>query len=135
MSNQLDVNEGYFNVYPQISFYSNYGLAMSRALGHKFFSQYGIIPDPTLRNVPVHDGFHYLVVTSDGVSDVLDCQELFNFIHTKKGKRLSRLADAIVKESMSAWKRKYPSPNRASQITDNITVIIVDLLSLCKSKS
>lgn len=108
---------------------------MSRALGHKFLSKYGVVPDPAVNCIPVKDLHRFLVLTSDGVSDVLECQELFDFIHEKRKQpdfHLETLANDLVTESAAAWKRKYPVPKKAAEITDNITVIVVDLLALCK---
>lgn len=135
VSRHLLITDGYFSVNPNYSYYCWYGLAMSRALGHKFFSRFGIVPDPAVNFMKPSSNARYLVLTSDGVSDVLDTQEIFDFITTKSKEAnfdLDLLASALLEESTAAWRRKYPQPQRAAEITDNMTVIVVDLLRLTK---
>jgi serine/threonine protein phosphatase PrpC len=122
----MEISQGYFSVRRRLSYYSYYGLAMSRSLGHKFLSQYGIIPDPVVDTVRLDPSLRYLLLTSDGVSDVFDCQELFDFI-LEQELPLEVLPTAILNETTAAWKTKFPRPRKASEITDNMTIIIVDL--------
>lgn len=41
-------------------------LAMTRALGHKFFTDYGVIPKPQIRRINLNNDDEFLVLGSDG---------------------------------------------------------------------
>jgi len=123
----------YFSVKPQLSHsYQYYGLAMTRALGHKFLFQFGIIADPTIYTYNIHNQEkydRYLVLCSDGVSDVASEQELSQLLndYLSKGYCLSEVTQLLVKYSLERWLIKFPNSTIPSEITDNTSLLIVDL--------
>lgn len=122
---------GYIRPPPTSGFGQN-RIAMTRALGHKYFSQYGIIPDPhtVVRSLP--RDYSYLVVCSDGVSDVLNPHIIADIIKGSKWAEtgnLPKLAEAILADAMVAWK-KFSRVSSPKVEADNASVIVIDLARL-----
>lgn len=134
VSDKMVLDGIYFGVKPSLSpHYYHYGLAMTRAIGHHYSSCFGIIPDPTTYAYDIVFSNQYLVLASDGVSDVVTEQELVQFVtdcFKKKGISLGDVAQLIVKYSLEKWLIKYPHPKIPAEITDNTSVIIIDLNKL-----
>jgi len=113
---------------------SHYEIAMTRALGHQYLEKYGLIASPHIKtDYEIDPDDRYLILTSDGVTDVLNYYQILEIIDNEElaVKDLRSLARIIVKESVQAWKTKYPNPDGdLSKIADNTTIIIIDLAKI-----
>jgi len=105
---------------PEESGYSWAQLAVTRALGHRYLVKYGIIPDPFISNYTLHHKDKYLVLSSDGVTDVLSGQEIIEVVGWYDGNtdgNMQTVAKELVRYSLSNWDEE----------ADNTTAIVVKL--------
>jgi len=95
-------------------------LAVSRALGHRYLVKYGIIPDPHISKYTLHQNDKYLVLSSDGVTDVLSGQEIVEVVHwydKHSEGNMQTVAKELVRYSLRNWDEE----------ADNTTAIVVKL--------
>ena len=102
--------------------------------GHKHFCKYGVIPDPHINAYTLHARDRFLVLCSDGVSDVLNPALIVELIlqckHTQTGS-MNKLAQVIIKRAMLHWKDISKAMTAAAKIeADNASVVVVDLKRL-----
>ncbi len=103
----------------------SFGLAVARAFGDTHWKAAGVCaaPDVTLRRVRPDDAF--LLLCSDGVTDVMSGQEAVsvaaNALHDA-GEDVRNVAQAVVDAAKQAWQDKFPQHTR-----DDITVAILML--------
>eukprot|EP00941_MAST-03F_sp_MAST-3F-sp1_P000577 g577.t1 len=88
-------------------------LAVSRSFGDHGLKQF-VSCRPYLKDIPV-EGHDFMVLACDGVFDVMDDQEVVDFVQTYKGNgmREREVAKALVDKALE------------KQSTDNITVCVV----------
>eukprot|EP01125_Pyxidicula_operculata_P008212 TRINITY_DN2771_c0_g1_i7.p1 TRINITY_DN2771_c0_g1~~TRINITY_DN2771_c0_g1_i7.p1 ORF type:complete len:107 (+),score=18.23 TRINITY_DN2771_c0_g1_i7:390-710(+) len=102
---------------------------MTRALGHQYLCEYGVIPTPTLHRHTIDESLdRFLLVCSDGLSDVLKKKKILQLVQSCKYTHtgnMQKLAEFLVKEALKEWDN-YGGPSQA----DNITLIVVDLKAL-----
>lgn len=81
---------------------------MTRALGHKMLSQYGVLAVPSVQRLTLTADHFCLVAASDGVWDVLDEESVVGLVARQAAEGLSagriagRLAKEAIKMSMEA---------------------------------
>jgi len=95
-------------------------LAVTRALGHRYLVKYGIIPDPYISKYTLHQHDKYLVLSSDGVTDVLDGQEIVEVIQwydKHSGGNMQTVAKELVRYALRNWDEE----------ADNTTAIVIKL--------
>jgi len=103
-------------------------LAVTRALGHKYFSKYGVIPDPEFAEFQFQKSDRYLVLSSDGVSDILRPDEIFDNINMwAKSSNLEEVTKKLVKLSLETWETANSAPTSSAEMPDNTTALIIDL--------
>jgi len=96
----------------------NLSLNMSRALGHKILSKYGVASEPTIYTWPLCYG-DKLVIGCDGLWDVLTKEEVAKIVNSINDP--VKASKHLLKEAEDKWavlKRK----------SDNITAICVYIL-------
>jgi len=96
----------------------NLSLNMSRALGHKILSKYGVTSEPTVYTWPLFYG-DKLVIGCDGLWDVLPKDEVAKIINSINDP--VRASKHLLKEAEERWatlKKK----------SDNITIICVYII-------
>jgi len=129
------INSGVYITPPLQSGFSFAQLAVSRALGHRYFSKYGVIPDPEFPDYRINKSDRYLIVTSDGVSDVLSPDVMCSNIKTcAKSMNLNEVAKTLVELSIETWDAVNSDPISKSDMPDNTTALIVDLKKLGSKK-
>eukprot|EP01124_Arcella_intermedia_P026364 TRINITY_DN4938_c0_g1_i1.p1 TRINITY_DN4938_c0_g1~~TRINITY_DN4938_c0_g1_i1.p1 ORF type:complete len:553 (-),score=127.41 TRINITY_DN4938_c0_g1_i1:7-1665(-) len=105
---------------PASSGFSWAQIAVSRSLGHKYFQKYGISPEPAISDYKLHRQDKYLVLCSDGVTDVLTGDEIVEVVawsdHYYEGK-MDKIAAELVQYSLKNWEDE----------ADNTTAIVVKL--------
>jgi len=112
---KVTLEGGYLGPSAKASVYSYHRLAMTRALGHKFLVNYGVLPNPReVRSFEI-GGAGWIVVASDGIWDVLEGDEVLTII--KSGKTTREGAELLVK-SVIELERDNPD-------CDNTTVALV----------
>jgi len=122
--------DGHYVSPPEHSGFSWAQLAVTRSLGHKFFSVYGIIPDPHIMDYELHKDDRYLIVTSDGVTDVLDSQEIVDLIiqqQRQTSENLQKTTTKLVKYSVNMWKKRFLDDQGKGEAADNTSAIVIDL--------
>lgn len=72
---------------------------MSRSLGHKLMSNYGVVPTPTVRKMSLRSSDTCLIVASDGVWDVMDPTEAVRHVmkNIDSGMSAQQAADELVR--------------------------------------
>jgi serine/threonine protein phosphatase PrpC len=80
------------------------GLAMSRSLGDLLGKQVGVISTPVFTKYKFHkESDSFLVMASDGIWDVMDNQEVVNFIETFRTKCIKEIdSPFVVTETITA---------------------------------
>jgi serine/threonine protein phosphatase PrpC len=92
-------------------------LNMTRALGHRILSQYGISPNPEVHQIPIPPNADiYVVVASDGVWDVMHNQDVIEILI----ERIDDLASACEHIMLESERRWVASKSYG----DNITLAI-----------
>jgi serine/threonine protein phosphatase PrpC len=87
-------------------------LAISRALGDHAMKKYGVVPTPHITRHVINEKDKFVVMASDGVWDVIEENEIFEF---SKDLNTDELCDKIVKKAISNGSR------------DNISCIVIKL--------
>ena len=98
---------------------ANYpGLAMSRAIGDEIAKCFGVVADPEVKCLKVEKSDVFLTVSSDGVWEFMENEEVIGMIH-KNGKAKADKSAALVAETaFSTWLE------RENNTTDDITCVI-----------
>jgi len=103
-------------------------LAVTRSLGHRYFSEYGVISIPFISNYQIHKRDRFLVITSDGVTDVLSSKEILKavkeFTAIAPTGDMQFVASKLVKHSLAMWKKRF---GEEGEPADNTTAIVIDL--------
>lgn len=83
--------------------WAGFELAVSRSLGHKLMSNYGVVPTPTVRKMSLRSSDTVLIVASDGVWDVMDPTEAVRHVmaNLDAGMTATQAADELVRDSIS----------------------------------
>ncbi|XP_068668855.1 probable protein phosphatase 2C 73 [Aristolochia californica] len=102
------------------------GLAMARAFGDFCLKDYGVISIPQVSYRKLTDKDEFLVLSTDGVWDVLSNQEVIDIVASSRQK--SKAAKTLVRHAVKAWRSKYPTSK-----VDDCTVICLFLKSLSSS--
>eukprot|EP01125_Pyxidicula_operculata_P004385 TRINITY_DN166_c1_g2_i1.p1 TRINITY_DN166_c1_g2~~TRINITY_DN166_c1_g2_i1.p1 ORF type:complete len:811 (-),score=260.86 TRINITY_DN166_c1_g2_i1:229-2661(-) len=121
--------DGHYVSPPEDSGFGWAQLAVTRSLGHKYFSRYGIIPDPDILFYSPHVDDKYLVVTSDGVTDVFSPHEIFDSVvnFQEETHNIQKTTTKLVKHSVSMWRKRFTDANGRGEAADNTSAILVDL--------
>lgn len=69
-------DRGYLSI--RAGMWAGYELSVTRALGHKHLSEYGVLCEPTVNTMQLQPADACLIVASDGVWDVMDPREAAN---------------------------------------------------------
>jgi serine/threonine protein phosphatase PrpC len=113
------VEENYITP-PESSGFKWAQLAVTRSLGHNYFEKYGIIPDPHISPYTLNKADKYLILCSDGVTDVLSGKDIVEavswFDHNCVGS-MEEVSKELVKYSLRNWDDE----------ADNTTAIVVKL--------
>jgi len=103
-------------------------LAVTRSLGHRYFSEYGVISEPFISDYQVNHRDRFLVITSDGVTDVLSSKEILKVVkeHVSTGppSDMQHVATKLVKHSLAMWRKRF---GEEGEPADNTTAIVIDL--------
>lgn len=122
--------EGHYVSPPEESGFGWAQLAVTRSLGHKYFSKYGIIPDPDISDYTLNENDRFLIVTSDGVTDVFSLEEVLEsleeFYHACGG-NLQKTTTKLVKHSVGMWKKRFVDARGKGEAADNTTAMVIDL--------
>jgi len=99
---------------------------MTRALGHQYFSEFGVISRPSVKFHIPDESDRYLVLCSDGVTDVIPPAKVLNIIYkeVKAGGDMQSAAAQVVSKSLLKWKKHGGS---GTNHADNTTAVVVDL--------
>ncbi|MED6208387.1 hypothetical protein PIB30_044502 [Stylosanthes scabra] len=103
------------------------GLAMSRSFGDFLLKEHGVIAIPDVTYYPLTSSDQFIVLASDGVSDVLSNIEVATIVWTTNNEE--EAAKKVVEAANAAWRRKYPF----SKI-DDCTVVCLFLNNKSKNK-
>jgi len=87
-------------------------LAVTRAFGDSELKKY-VTADPYQKNVELNSDDTHLVIACDGLWDVMEDQEVVDFIQERKDQTAQQLAEALVKQAIEKRSR------------DNISVIVI----------
>lgn len=98
-------------------------LAISRALGDKFLSDAGVIPDPEITVTEINPDHQFLILACDGLWDVFSSEEVGEFIKKDLSKNKADL-------ELTVNSLKNAALLRGSG--DNITIMIVDIQTVLK---
>jgi len=94
------------------------GLNMSRALGHKYLSRFGVIPDPEFGTQQLLDD-DLVILASDGLWGKISPEEVASLISNKP--TIHSSPEQICKMLMEESKRRWGSNG------DNITIVVISL--------
>jgi len=130
----VTISSGLYIAPPPESGFSFAQLAVTRALGHRYFSNYGVTYEPEIADFVLQSSDRYLVVSSDGVSDVLSPDVIFDTVQ-KTNSSLHEVAVKLVNLSLTTWSSQNSNPQSKSDLPDNTTAIVVDLKRRSKSKN
>jgi serine/threonine protein phosphatase PrpC len=122
--NVTEIEDGYLQ--PKDDAYKFHRIAMTRALGHIFLQNYGVISDPHIRIHSLNEEDFYLVMGSDGLFDVVEDEEIFEMT-LKYQNNPQRLARELVDFALNEWTVLYPTPTDISQTADNTTVLVMNI--------
>lgn len=122
--------EGHYVSPPEESGFGWAQLAVTRSLGHKYFSKYGIIPDPDISDYTIDENDRFLIVTSDGVTDVFSLEEILESLeeyYHACGGNLQKTTTKLVKYSVGMWKKRFVDSRGKGEAADNTTAMVIDL--------
>jgi serine/threonine protein phosphatase PrpC len=107
------------------------GLALSRSFGDFYARNSGVIYDPEITIFDSIEEFKFLILASDGVYDMMNNEEIIEFINEKRKKTTTTTTTTvgIIAQELVAHCRKLWLHDTNGRYCDDITVIIIDLLS------
>jgi serine/threonine protein phosphatase PrpC len=102
-----------------------FGLAVARSFGDAHWKSVGVCaaPDVVLRRLQPTDAF--LLLCSDGVTDVMSGQQAVNLAAVCLGAGTQNAALCVTEEAKRLWASKYPRSQR-----DDIAVVVMLLRPL-----
>lgn len=98
------------------------GLAMTRSVGDTVLTEFGVVPTPELTVCGLGPKDQFIVLASDGVWEFMTSGEVATFVARQKanGASPSQVANALVAESVSRWKKN-------EQVVDDTTAVVMYL--------
>lgn len=96
------------------------GLAMTRSVGDTVLTEFGVVPTPELTVCGLGPKDQFIVIASDGVWEFMTSGEVASFVARQKssGQSPSQVANALVAESVSRWKKN-------EQVVDDTTAVVM----------
>lgn len=91
-------------------------LAMTRALGHSYLADFGVIPVPSIKRMTLTGNERFLIVASDGVWDGIDATQAMEF--AAGGDTPKAAARRVVEKAVALYPSSAP---------DNTTAVVVFL--------
>eukprot|EP01126_Amoeba_proteus_P063581 TRINITY_DN8776_c0_g1_i1.p2 TRINITY_DN8776_c0_g1~~TRINITY_DN8776_c0_g1_i1.p2 ORF type:complete len:144 (+),score=35.20 TRINITY_DN8776_c0_g1_i1:622-1053(+) len=91
-------NDGYLVAKgPTISVHECHKLQMTRALGHKIFSNHGVLSLPEVSRHMIEEDDHFLLIASDGLWDFLESEEILDIVISNESPNMAvtELCDAV----------------------------------------
>ena len=80
------------------------GLAMTRSFGDQAAAEVGVIASPEILEMNLLEGYHFIILASDGVWEFISNEEAANIIMPHyKSNSAEKAAEAIIKESIKRW--------------------------------
>ena len=124
------------------AFNNSPGLTISRSLGNLNCKEIGIIAEPNTYSYAIDkEKFFFLVIASDGIWDVMDNQEVINFIETYRGSCIKGLdicthhnnisfnntciSHLLCEEARTRWLLKIEDEEETR--IDDISCVIIEL--------
>eukprot|EP00798_Chlamydomonas_sp_ICE-L_P021266 gene21266-28186_t len=82
------------------------GLSITRSFGDHLAKTVGVIAEPEVLEYDLEAEDKYLVLVSDGVADMIDSDEIVQFVHgrVRSKQNVSQIAEDLVKEARGRWR-------------------------------
>ena len=100
------------------------GMCVSRSIGDRRHKESaGVIPDPEVHSISLHDSDRCLIVASDGLWEFVSSQEAVDVV-AKHAKHARQASEALVRLAEKRWNARA-SEKRSGDTRDDITVTVV----------